>query len=64
MIKQWTDADWKLIVYQFISVIALLLITRMFAAVHFAQAVIDFVILAQYHLHDEEILQYFEHTLF
>jgi len=36
----------------------------MFAAVHFAQAVIDFVILAQYHLHDEEILQYFEHTLF
>jgi len=26
--------------------------------------VIEFVILAQYHLHDEEILQYLEHTFF
>ncbi len=63
-IKKWIDADWKLIVYQFISVIASLLITRTSAAVHFAQAVIDFMILVQYHLHDEEILQYLEHTLF
>ncbi len=63
-IKQWIDADWKSIVYQFISVIVLLLITRAFAAIHFAQAMIDFVILAQYHLHDEEILWYLEHALF
>ncbi len=64
MIKQWIDADWKSIVYQFISVIASFLITRAFAAIHFAWAVIEFVILAQYHLHDEEILQYLEHTFF
>jgi len=63
-IKQWTDANWKSIVYQFISVIASLLIIRAFAAIHFAQAMIDFVILAQYHLHDEEILWYLEHALF
>ncbi len=63
-IKQWIDADWKLIVCQFISVIASLLITRASAAIHFAQAVIDFVILAQYHLHDEETLWYLEHALF
>ncbi len=64
MIKQWTDADWKSIVCQLISVIASLLITKASAAVHFAWAVINFVILAQYHLHDEETLQYLEHALF
>jgi hypothetical protein len=63
-IKQWTDADWKSIVYQFISVIASLLIMRTSAAIQFAQAVINFMILAQYHLHDEEILWYLEHVLF
>ncbi len=46
MIKQWTDADWKLIVCQLISVIASLLIMRASAVIHFAWAVIDFVILA------------------
>jgi hypothetical protein len=35
MIKQWTDANWKSIVYQFISVIASLLITRASAMIHF-----------------------------
>ncbi len=64
IIKQWTDADWKLIVCQLISVIASLLIMRASAAIHFAWAVIDFVILAQYHLHDEEIFWYLEHALF
>ncbi len=64
MIKQWTDANQKSIVCQFISVIASLLITRASAAVHFAQAVINFMILAQYYLHDKEILWYFEHALF
>ncbi len=34
------------------------------AAVHFAWAVIDFMILAQYHLHEEETLWYLEHALF
>jgi hypothetical protein len=37
---------------------------RASAAIHFAQAVINFMILAQYYLHDEEILQYLEHALF
>ncbi len=55
-IKQWIDADQKLIVCQLISVITSLLITKASAAIHFAQTVIDFVILAQYHLHDEETL--------
>ncbi len=32
--------------------------------IHFAQAMIDFVILAQYHLHDEETLWNLEHALF
>ncbi len=64
MIKQWTDADWKLIVCQFISVIASLLIMKTSAAIHFAQTVIDFMILAQYHLHNEETLWYLEHALF
>ncbi len=55
-IKQWIDADWKSIVCQLISVIASLLITRASAVIHFAWAVINFMILAQYHLHDEETL--------
>ncbi len=63
-IKQWTDADWKLMIYQLISVIASLLITKASAAIHFAQAVINFVILAQYHLHDEETVWYLKHALF
>ena len=64
IIKQWTDVDQKSIVYQLISVIASLLITRTFAAIYFAQAVINFMILAQYYSHDEETLQYLEHALF
>ncbi len=63
-IKQWTDANQKSIVCQLISVIASLLIMRTFAAIHFAQAMINFMILAQYHLHDEETLWYLEHALF
>ncbi len=63
-IKQWIDADWKSIVCQFISIIASLLIMRASAAIHFAQTVINFVILAQYHLYDKETLWYLEHTLF
>ena len=63
-IKQWTDANQKSIVCQFISVITSLLIMRTFAAIHFAQAMINFMILAQYHLHDEETLWYLEHALF
>jgi len=53
-----------LIVCQLISIIASLLITRTFAAIYFVWAVIDFVILTQYYLHDEEILWYLEHALF
>ncbi len=63
-IKQWTDADQKLIVCQFISIIASLLITKVSAAVHLAWAVINFVILAQYHSYDKETLWYLEHALF
>jgi len=37
---------------------------RASATIHFAQPMIDFMILAQYHLHDEEILEYLEHALF
>ncbi len=64
IIKQWTDINWKSIVCQFISIIASLLITKASAAIHFTQAVINFVILAQYYSHDEEILWYLEHALF
>jgi hypothetical protein len=37
---------------------------RASAAIHFAWAMINFMILVQYHLHDKEILQYLEHALF
>ena len=32
--------------------------------IYFAQAMINFIILTQYHLHDEETSQYLEHALF
>jgi hypothetical protein len=37
---------------------------RVSAAIHFDQAMINFMILVQYHLHDKETLQYLEHALF
>jgi len=45
-IKQWTDANWKSIVCQLISIITSLLITKASATIHFTQAVINFMILA------------------
>ncbi len=45
-------------------IIASLLTHESSAAMHCTQAMIDFIMLAQYTLHDEDILRYMQHALF
>ena len=63
-VKQWTEDDWRVIVYQIVPVIVSLLAHCAPAAVHFTRAVMNFVILTQYTSHNEDTLQYLEHALF
>lgn len=63
-IKQWTGADRRAIVRQIVPVVAPLLSHHAPAAVHYARALVDFVVLAQYTSHDEDTLRYLQHALF
>ncbi|KAI9750296.1 MAG: hypothetical protein M4579_006529 [Chaenotheca gracillima] len=63
-VKQWTGVEQKAIVFQLIPVVAPLLVARAPAALHFARALVDFVLLAQYRTHDEETMRYMSHALY
>lgn len=45
-------------------IIIFLLIYKAPETIQFAQTIPDFIMLAQYVLHDEEILRYIEHVLY
>jgi hypothetical protein len=63
-ITQWTEVQQKAVARQLITVIIPLLVTEYPAALLYAQAMIDFWILAQYRSHNEEILKYIDHALY
>ena len=63
-VKQWTAADRCSVIRQIVPVIAPLLTEQAPAAVLFTRAIVDFVLLAQYHSHDEETLRYLSHALY
>lgn len=62
-VKQWIGVEQKAIVRQWISIIASLLVRRASNALHCARVVIDFVLLTQYRIHDEDTLAYMNHVL-
>lgn len=57
-VVQWTGVEQKAMVHQLIAVIAPLLIQEKPAAVLFARAAMDFVMMAFYRSHDDNTLQY------
>ena len=63
-VKQWTGVEQKAIIRQLIPVIAPLLSTKEPGAMHCAQAIVDFILLAQYKTHDDETLEYLDHALY
>ncbi len=62
-IKQWTKVEQKTIIRQFITMLTSLFINEWSHIVNFIKAFVDFVLLAQYRSHDDNILQYLKHAL-
>jgi hypothetical protein len=63
-VKQWTDVEQKVIIRQLIPVIAPLLSTKEPGAIHCARTIVDFILLAQYKTHDDEMFEYLDHALY
>ena len=61
---QWTGNKQKAIVRQLIVASTPLLIHDAPEAIQCARAILDFTMIAQYVLHDEETLRYMEHALY
>ena len=62
-VSQWTGVEQKAMVHQLVAVIAPLLTLKKPAAMLFARAAMDFVMLAFYRSHDDETLRYMSHAL-
>ena len=60
MVKQWTGVEQKAIVRQLIPILVPLLSVKELAAMHYAQAFVDFILIAQYKTHNNETLRYIE----
>ncbi len=54
----------KIVIHQILSIIASLLTHESSAVMHCTQAMIDFIMLAQYISYDEDTLRYMQHALF
>jgi hypothetical protein len=59
-VSQWTGNEQKALIRQIVPVVAPFLEAP---AMQFTRAVVDFVLLAQYHSHDDNTLQYMENAL-
>ncbi len=64
VIKQWTTLNRKIMIRQILSIIASLLTHESSAAIHCTQAMIDFIMLAQYTSYNEDTLRYMQHAFF
>jgi hypothetical protein len=47
-VKQWIVVEQRAIIRQLIPVLAPLLLTKVSGAIYYAQAIVDFILLAQY----------------
>ena len=63
-ISQQTGNKQKAIMRQLITVLAPLLTLKAPFTMHFAKAVINFVLIVQYQTHNNKTLQYIEHALY
>ena len=63
-IQQWSEIEQKVMMTQFVSAITSLLIKKRNTTIHCARAIMNFVMLAQYVFHDENILSYMKHALY
>ena len=63
-VAQWTGKDRRSIVRQLIPVIAPLLAHQYSDEMKCARALVDFVLMAQYHSHDDDTLVYLEDALY
>ena len=61
--KQWIEIEQKTIVRQLILVLTSLLINKWFYVIDFFRVLIDFILLAQYHFHNNSTLKYINHVL-
>ncbi len=64
IIKQWMTLNKRIMIYQILSIITSLLTHESSAMMHCTQAMINFIMLAQYTSHDEDIFKYMQHALF
>ncbi len=62
--KQWIDVEQKITVHQLIAIVTSLLIRKASNALYCAQALMNFVIMTQYQLHDNESLRYMNNTIY
>ena len=62
-IKQWTGIEQKALVQQIIPVLAPLLPSSCAHVLDFCRALVDFVLIAQYHSHDKTTLEYLSQAL-
>lgn len=63
-VSQWTGNEQKAIIRQLIPVLAPLLVKTAPSALQYARAVLDFVMLAMYHAHDDKTLSYIGQALY
>ena len=57
-VKQWIGVEQKAIIRQLIPILAPLLSVKELAAMHCAQAFVDFILIAQYKTHNNKTLHY------
>jgi hypothetical protein len=63
-IKQWIDVEQKTIVHQLIAIITSLLIRKASNVLYCAQAFMNFVMMIQYRLYDDESLRYMNNAIY
>ncbi len=63
-IKQWINVEQKTIVHQLIAIVTLLLIRKASDALYCARALINFVMMIQYRLHDDKSLSYMNNVIY
>ncbi len=62
--KQWIDVKQKTIVHQLITIVTSLLIRKASDALYCAQALMNFMMMIQYRLHDDESLRYMNNAIY
>jgi len=62
--KQWIDVEQKTIVHQLITIVTSLLIRKASDALYCARALMNFMMMIQYRLHNDESLRYMNNAIY